>query len=386
MKKYIKTLLICAFLSLFSFGGIYGVKEFKKLKKRVKLTSHFLVSVENGLQNAMPRLDHIALPLELQNVPLGEDDGVVLNVKRVKVRNVNAPYNGTMIEKDGKHLLFFRYDQLCHKCPEPFYTNIGFVELDRDFNQTDKEFCRVNTLSEFSEDPRVVKVGEKLFLSYNAKINNYHDRRTMRLAEFDLETKEIVYESEHELGLQPVEKNWGPFEYAKAGGEPELHYEYLLQPHRILKVSDPHKGTLEHVVYQNFGTVRNGGWPIVWGQLRGGTAPRLIDGEYFSFFHSSFKDGQGIVWYIMGAYTFNPEPPFAITRISQYPLMFKSIYDTPFLNTASPGKRVIFPGGFSHEKVDGKELLHLVCGENDAGLKIITIDKDALLKTMKTID
>ena len=128
--------------------------------------------------------------------------------------------------------------------------------------------------------------------------------------------------------------------------------------------------------------------PIVtglWGGLRGGTPAQKVGDEYLAFFHSSFRDRNGIIWYCMGAYTFEDQPPFRITKISNYPILFEGIYGTPPMNTADPMKRVIFPSGFVVEERNGKEVIHLSCGENDASVKIITLDKNTLLRGMKKI-
>jgi hypothetical protein len=37
------------------------------------------------------------------------------------------------------------------------------------------------------------------------------------------------------------------------------------------------------------------------------------------------------------------------------------------------------------ENRDGQDLIHLSCGENDSAIKILTFDKEALLKTLKPI-
>ena len=87
----------------------------------------------------------------------------------------------------------------------------------------------------------------------------------------------------------------------------------------------------------------------------------------------------------MGAYTFENHPPFRVTSMSPYPILFSDIYDSVPLNTAEARKRVIFPASFVIEKKDGKEWIHLSCGENDASIKIITLDKEILLKGLKRI-
>jgi hypothetical protein len=88
----------------------------------------------------------------------------------------------------------------------------------------------------------------------------------------------------------------------------------------------------------------------------------------------------------MGAYTFEAHPPFRITGISNHPILFRGIFDTPYINTASLDKRVIFPSGFVLEKQQNKELIHVACGENDSAVKIITLDKEKLIKSMNRFE
>jgi hypothetical protein len=45
----------------------------------------------------------------------------------------------------------------------------------------------------------------------------------------------------------------------------------------------------------------------------------------------------------------------------------------------------VFPGGFVERELDGKKVIHLVCGENDCAVKVITFDKERLLKGLKKI-
>ena len=88
----------------------------------------------------------------------------------------------------------------------------------------------------------------------------------------------------------------------------------------------------------------------------------------------------------MGAYTFTSSSPFKITRISPYPILFKGVYDTPHQVFANSKVRSIYPAGFICEHREGKELIHVSCGENDSGMKIISMDKNALLASLKIVD
>jgi len=84
----------------------------------------------------------------------------------------------------------------------------------------------------------------------------------------------------------------------------------------------------------------------------------------------------------MGAYTFEAAPPYKITSITPCPIVFPGIYESEFLNTADPSKRIIYPAGVALEIKEEKTLLHVSCGENDCAIKIVTIDYQKLRKSM----
>jgi hypothetical protein len=127
-------------------------------------------------------------------------------------------------------------------------------------------------------------------------------------------------------------------------------------------------------------------WPKEWGGPKGGTPARRVGDQYLAFFHSNFNDLNDINWYVMGAYTFEAKPPFRLTGISYYPILFEGMFDSPPMVKANPRLRALYPSGFVVEKLeDGRELIHVSCGENDSTLQIVTIDKDALFKTLKRL-
>ena len=119
--------------------------------------------------------------------------------------------------------------------------------------------------------------------------------------------------------------------------------------------------------------------------FRSGTVVQKIGDEYLGFFHSAFEDSNNFVWYVVGAYTFEAKPPFRITSISNYPIFFDGIYNSTPVHTANPLVRCLFPCSFVIENSSGRELIQLSCGENDSHVKIVTIDKKALLKSLKKI-
>ncbi len=324
--------------------------------------------------------------MQLRNVPFAESLGIVLETKTIPIRNVLAPHNGCIFKKEhgpGYHLIF-RYDQFHpSSLPTPFFTHMGIIDLDEKFEQTSQEFVKIDTRSFHSEDPRVIKVGPSYYICYNDVQAHHPSCRSMRIADFDLQSRSIRYSTNLDLHLQHVEKNWTPFEYLGKEAQPRLMFEYLLSPHKLLELPDPQVNHFNHLIFPGHPSPSRLPWQEVWGSPRGGTTAQKIDEHrYLSFFHSSFKDTNDIIWYLFGAYTFEAEPPFRITAVSSFPILFDGIYDTPHNNTASHHKRVIFPSGFIMEEREGRQVIRLSCGENDSSVKLITIDKEALLEHM----
>jgi predicted GH43/DUF377 family glycosyl hydrolase len=322
------------------------------------------------------------IPYQIKNVPLADEEGIVLDVHNVEIPGVLAPYNASLIEEKDHYLLFFRYDIPTFGNEKfPYHTNIGCVELNQEFRVSNPEFVRIDTKSQYSEDPRVIKKNDQYFVVYNEFVGGTH-YRGMRLASLNPTQKKVDYITSLDWVNIVCEKNWMPFSVDENG----LHFVYSISPHTILSLPSTEKNQINAVGRNHPPSILSeADWPKMWGAPRGGTPPRLIDGEFLTFFHSSFDDGRGFIWYIMGAYTFEAKAPFKITRISSCPILFKGIYNTVHKNTANPVVRSIYPAGFVVEKRDGKELIQLSCGENDSAVKIITIDKEKLLKSLKPV-
>jgi hypothetical protein len=192
------------------------------------------------------------------------------------------------------------------------------------------------------------------------------------MGEVDLEQKSLGTIHSLNINSRRVEKNWSPFVY-----EGKSHFIYSITPHRILTYPSLQSANLgaESILSENDWSRQ------LWGSPRGGTPAQLVNGEYLSFFHSAFEDHRGVVWYTMSAYTFEATPPFRITRISPHPITFHGIYDSPHRDIANSRVRCIYPAGF----VTDDDKIHLSCGENDSAIKIITMDKQALLKSLKSV-
>jgi predicted GH43/DUF377 family glycosyl hydrolase len=369
-------------------------RQMKSVVHYTKRSYHFLSSSPS--QQAQFVGDHekaktrakgsVELCHRLKKIPFGEDTGVVTGVTKIELNEVKAPYNASLIEDKDGYLLFFRYD-VKEKVKFgnqnfPFKSFIGVAGLDKKFKQI-RPISTIDTRSQFSEDPRIIKLGDDFFLSYNDLANNSIYSRTIRMARLTDEFK-VKYILDLDQHIQPIEKNWVPFVYPSENEGSQIFFGYSINPHKIMKMKDPTKNTLEHELFTNEVCFQNLPWFHAWGVLRGGTPARLVDGKYLAFFHSSFKE-DGNIWYVMAAYTFEAKPPFRVDAISEYPILFKGIYDSPPQNTAHSKLRCIFPAGFALDTVDGKEVIHVSCGENDCAVKIVTLDKEQLLKSLKPI-
>lgn len=126
------------------------------------------------------------------------------------------------------------------------------------------------------------------------------------------------------------EKNWIWFFH---NGRPHLLYQ--AEPHRVVRFNHDFVKQEEYETGTQW--LR---WP--YGEIRGGTPPIRIGDEYWTFFHSSLKTNNKY-WrrYFMGAYSFEAKPPFAITSITEKPLLIGS-KDDPW-NLRKP--LVVFPCG-----------------------------------------
>ena len=330
----------------------------------------------------------LQLPFSLSTVRFAEDDGIVLGVKTISIRNVVAPYNASLTARGDDLLLFFRYDQFSNDCPLPFKARIGCVKLDENLDQTDEEYKEIRLENEFNEDPRAFFINNELYLSYNSIRKNRPSNssaRIIKLAHLDASTLDVLEEVSLDIKRQNIEKNWTPFAVTN-GLKEDLFFKYYLSKNQNLLLEDFKLAHLSEVIHAHPRFPTNGGWAIQWGELRGGTpALKISDEEYLSFFHSSFSCVDGTFWYIMGAYTFETKRPFRITKVSHYPLLFKGIFTAPLLNTANPNIRCVFPAGFVIKKRNGKDVIYLSIGENDSCVKILTLDKEALLGSLKKI-
>ncbi len=384
-KKSANGFILAMTCILLCFMGTVGWLHHRMLKLESKQTAirRSVKMLGYGSITSPQSLRKVPIPTRLSGIPFGEDLKIVLAVKEVAIRNVTAPYNPSLIESSSGYDLFFRYDVINPKLEyAPFSSRIGAVPLNHRFEQADREFTRIHLETEYADDPRVLMVGDQLYLFCNRLDENYPKCRFMCAANIDRNTYDVNYSTILDVNLHWIEKNWSPFEYIGKDQKSRLFLEYRINPRKLLELPNPQINELKNMTVPADVAYLSIPWSGKWGEISGGTPAKKIGDEYLGFFHSWFTDENRLVWYVMGAYTFNATPPFNLTGISKYPILFRGIYETPFTNTASTDKRVIFPSGFVIENQYDRELIHLACGENDCSIKIVTMDKEQLLKSI----
>lgn len=315
---------------------------------------------------------YVPLPSKLKEIPFADQSGIVTKVTRVTLPGIPHHYNSSLtLDPEGDFFLFYRHDLPYGKDPYKFNSYIGVSKLDSAFSCTTSPISTSLIPSEYSEDPRALLWGGGIYLSYNDEIPHIMGGRSIHITKLSHSLTPSDNRYNLDLCLKPVEKNWAPFLH-----NDEVYFEYSINPHKIIKWNQE-SNIIEHQLSHERGIRRSIEWERKWGILRGGTPAQLVGNEYLSFFHSSFRE-LGVNWYVMGAYTFEAEPPFRITKISKAPIIFKGIYDTPPSHTAPKNLRSLFPAGFV---IDGDEI-HVSCGENDCATKIISFNKEKLLESL----
>lgn len=223
---------------------------------------------------------------------------------------------------------------------------------------------------EHTEDPRgfVDAVG-RLYLSLtcwrNARPGNFAHQVFGEISDrfFMDSPMHVAYgkNADHLMRNRGYEKNWVWWNDPDA-----FHFVYGMQPHTVCdvvdgKVSAVHKTDADSSIW-------------TWGEKRGGTPPVQVDGEFFSFFHSSTPWQHPYRRYYMGCYAFSAESPYQMTGITYYPLLFGSVED----ERKYPSPIVTFPCGALLR--DGEWLVTL--GVNDCNCAWIKIPHSDLIERM----
>jgi predicted GH43/DUF377 family glycosyl hydrolase len=303
----------------------------------------------------------------------------VLETKRIHIQGHPYAFNPSIIRWKGSLLLSFR----TYSVKNGSTHQIGLVWLDDSFNPVGEpklleappdSYC----LSK-RQDPRLIQVGESLYMIYNNQLRIPEEREIRRLFVAEVFYDGFRFYTDHSICLthfdnqheMRTEKNWVPFNYQE-----ELRLSYSLSPHIVLK-PDLLQGSCE--------TISQAWTPKIWnwGTLRGGTPALLENGEYLAFFHSSINlptehsNGKVIIHYFMGAYTFSAEPPFTITKISSSPIISPGFYKGASYKTWRP-LRVVFPMGF----ISDERYIWLSYGRQDHEVWIAKLDKKKLFESL----
>lgn len=166
------------------------------------------------------------------------------------------------------------------------------------------------------EDPRSINVGGQFILSYCNFLTyaQWVGQGVARInTNLQADTVAPVYGFNGPTLPQNTgwEKNWLWFDH-----NGELHFVYSTKPHSVVRTSQ----------FQPVETYQTDGFSWKFGPPRGGTPPIYVpeDDLYWSFFHSSLDIHPKIVprrRYYMGAYAFEPWPPFRVKMATVQPLL-----------------------------------------------------------------
>lgn len=155
----------------------------------------------------------------------------------------------------------------------------------------------------------------------------------------------------HYAKRQGWEKNWAFF---SGGGV--LYAVYAIRPeHVVLRID----GGLAYEVARTR-------VPHAWhgGHARGGAGPVLVGGLFYHFFHGRLGAGHEAV-YNTGVYTFHATPPFAVDRMTPYPIRWA---DPDTRVRADVGAAVVFPAGAVYDAPNARVLVS--SGVHDAWVDV----------------
>lgn len=321
----------------------------------------------------------------------GSIQDFVLETKRIEIPGRPFAFNPSIVCFQGQRLMCFREIidvplNLKH-CSCVGNSTISLVWLDDQFQpigtpQTLDLGTSVGVMNHSRcDDARLIIIDDSLYLIYSDNPEEYITDAgfRMHIVKLELEdnhfkviSNERITDYDHLLDYRR-EKNWVPFEFFGT-----LFLAYNIIPHTIYCPLLSSSGRCDTVVNT---------WPSIvweWGEIRGGTPALPIDDEhYLAFFHSLkvmpsvHSDGESILHYFIGAYTFTRYPPFKITQVSPEPIVGKNFYYGPIYEPYWKPVRAVFPCGFL---IEG-ETIWLSYGRQDHEIWIVKLDKKALLES-----
>lgn len=306
-------------------------------------------------------------------------DEFIIETKQIIIPEYPDAFNASIVDLPDCLLMSFRIRDPLLKTTD----QMGLIQLDQNFNPISKPFViqfrnHLENERSMAQDPRLILVRNDLFMVYNDSLNSpYKSMRRMLIAklEFDgqnyfVKNPEMITQYDHEIWNRH-EKNWAPFVY-----HDKLLLTHSLIPHTIY---EPIFGEGRSETIASTETLTD--WD--YGEPRGGTQAFIISDQYLSFFHSSKEmktkqsNGKKITHYFMGAYTFQKDPPFSITQVSQKPIIGKNFYNGELHNTWKP-LRCVFPCGY----IFNEEFIYVTYGRQDHEIWVVKIDREKLLNSL----
>lgn len=311
----------------------------------------------------------------------------VLENKKIDIPGYSVPFNPSIIRWRGKLLLSFR---IIPDIANTYNGEIGLVFLNEDFEAiSDPQLICLRDEYAIApcraEDARLITIDDRLFMVYD-------DNAEVKLSKggFRLYLTELYYDGEHFIAdnmecltqyegesREIREKAWVPFNY-----QDKLLLAYSILPHKIFYPRWDGSGICDTVA------LSQGANKWDWGILRGGTPGFLENNEYLAFFHSSkniatvHSNGDSILHYFMGAYTFSKDPPFAITAMSPEPIVGKNFYHGISYKGYWKPVCCIFPCGY----VSDENFIWIAYGRDDHECWIAKIDKPKLLQSLVPVE
>lgn len=313
----------------------------------------------------------------------------IITTKQIQIPDYPHAFNPALVRwKDG-FLMGCRV--IINETKKGWHSYVAVVTLDQNFNPTaplqlldTRSMAREQPAN--SADPRLIWVGDRLYVIYSDTLNLEKDNGIVRMwvallteenGTFSLSTPERL--SHFPGSRMRIEKNWIPFSY-----EDQLLLAYHVTPHRIFRPFLDDSGRCEQIC----ATQVTSRWQ--WGEYRGGTpALRLNepDGDYLAFFHSPVamsslqSQGKSSLHYFMGAYLFSGEPPFSILKMSPTPIIGKGFYTgQQYMHYWRP-VNAVFPSGLIIEE----NYIILAYGRQDHELWVAKIDKKKLLDSLEPV-
>lgn len=228
---------------------------------------------------------------------------------------------------------------------------------------------------EHFEDPRVMVCNGRVFVS--AANFLWHGKTWTGSHQM---ISEFTQDWKFKKRFDPVYAKNGPNVGQNHGNEKNwLWFGDFQNPFMLYQASNPHTvGCFDDKFYPLRSYLKywdSDEWKF--GEIRGGTPPVLVDGEYWTFFHSSTQWSDRQRRYHMGAYVFEAKPPFSIKRITHKPLLSGSCKD-PWHFGKPP---VVFPCGCLFEN----DNFLVTMGINDLVSGWIRIPRESLEQKMTRV-